>query len=89
MAVNVAPMLTAVMFVDTAEKLLAERLLVTASMPFAVSVLLKAPCTVEVVVETPPLQVTDPPDAICAKLGCPPAAWESKLVHVINEGFVG
>ena len=63
--------------------------LVTAACPEDVSVVLNAPCTVEVVVVTFPLHVTEPPLATCAKLGCPPAACVIKLPQVMLAGFVG
>ena len=66
-AVNVANTLpavndTAVIFCVAAAKLL------------AVIVVVNAPCTVAVLVVKAASHVTLPPDAICAKLGCPPAA---------------
>ena len=55
----------------------------------ATKLAVNAPCTVAVVVDNAPAHVTEPPEAICAKLGWPPAAWPAKPVQVISVGSVG
>ena len=42
-----------------------------------------------VVVDSPVDHVIPPPDAICAKLGCPPCASPLNPVQLINAGLVG
>ena len=55
----------------------------------AVIVVVKAPNVFAVVCEDDPDHVTEPPDATCAKLGCPPAAAFCNPVQVIFVGSVG
>ena len=56
---------------------------------FAVNAVVNWPAIVAVVVDAVAPQSTEPPEAICAKLGCPPEAELLKPVQVILAGFVG
>ena len=69
---------------------MAVKFCVTVVNPLAEIVVVNAPCMVAVVVVsgTPP-QLIEPPKAICAKLGCPPAAELAKPVQMMLDGLAG
>ena len=56
---------------------------------FIAAVVVARAVALAVVAETPVLQLTDEPEATCAKLGCPPCASPASPFQPTSTGLIG